>query len=105
MKVNIDFGIIPIGAGVSLSKYIIACHEILDETGLEVKLHAFGTNIEGEWDEVISAVKRCHEKVHEMGAPRILTTIKLATRTDREQTMSDKVESVLQQKKKGHQSQ
>ncbi len=101
MKVQIDFGIVPIGTGVSLSKYIIACHEILDETGLEVKLHAFGTNIEGEWDEVMSAVKRCHEKVHEMGASRILTTVKLATRTDREQSMNDKVESVLRQRAKG----
>jgi uncharacterized protein YqgV (UPF0045/DUF77 family) len=29
-----------------------------------------------------------------MGAPRISTTIKVGTRTDREQTMADKVRSV-----------
>ena len=43
---------------------------------------------------MFAAVKRCHEVVHEMGAPRISTTIKLGTRTDRVQTMEDKVRSV-----------
>ena len=57
-------------------------------------LHAYGTNIEGEWDEVFQAIKKCHEVVHEMGAPRINTTLKIGTRTDRLQTMQDKVESV-----------
>ena len=57
-------------------------------------MHAYGTNIAGEWNEVMAAIKRCHEVVHEMGAPRISTTIKLGTRTDREQTMGEKVRSV-----------
>jgi len=48
----------------------------------------------GEWDEVMAAVRRCHERVHAMGVPRITTTIKLGTRTDRDQGMDDKVESV-----------
>lgn len=45
-------------------------------------------------DEVFAAVKRCHEVVHQMGAPRITTTIKVGTRTDRVQTMEDKIRSV-----------
>ena len=52
------------------------------------------TSISGEWDEVMAAIKRCHEVVHEMGAPRISTTMKLGTRTDREQSMRDKITSV-----------
>ncbi len=44
----------------------------------------------------MAAVKRCHEVVHEMGAPRINTTIKLGTRTDRDQSMEDKINSVEQ---------
>jgi len=43
----------------------------------------------------MAAVKRCHEKIHAMGAPRITTTIKLGTRIDRQQSMADKVDSVL----------
>jgi uncharacterized protein (TIGR00106 family) len=94
MKVMVDLSIIPLGVGVSLSEYVAACERVLASTGLKTQLHAFGTNIEGEWDEVFSAVKRCHEAVHQMGAPRIATTMRLGTRTDRTQTMEDKIESV-----------
>ena len=94
MHVIADFTIIPIGVGVSLSKYVAACERVLAETGLTYELHANGTNVEGEWDEVMSAIKRCHEVLHEMGVPRISTIIKIGTRTDREQTMKDKVQSV-----------
>ena len=94
MKVIADLCLVPIGIGVSVSKEIAACQRILDEAGLKTELHAYGTNIEGEWDQVFGAIKRCHELIHEMGAPRISTTIKCGTRVDRVQTMQDKVRSV-----------
>jgi uncharacterized protein (TIGR00106 family) len=94
MKVLVDLCIVPLGVGVSLSPYIAACEKVLTEAGLKTSLHSYGTNIEGEWDDVFAAVKRCHEVVHGMGAPRITTTIKLGTRTDRAQTMEEKVRSV-----------
>ena len=94
MKVIVDLCVVPLGVGLSVSKYVAACHKIIEAAGLESSLHAFGTNIEGEWDQVFAAIKACHEKVHEMGAPRITTTIKAGTRIDRDQTMSDKIASV-----------
>ena len=94
MKIIVDLSIVPIGVGVSLSPYVAACERVLSQAGLKTKLHAYGTNIEGEWDAVFAAIKRCHETVHEMGAPRITTTIKMGSRTDREQSMGDKVQSV-----------
>ena len=95
MKVIMDLCVIPMGVGVSVSEYVDACRTILKEAGLKTQLHAYGTNIEGEWDEVMAAVKTCHEKIHGMGAPRITTTIKMGTRVDRSQTMEDKITSVL----------
>ena len=94
MKVILDLCVVPIGVGVSVSTYIAACERILNEAGLKTQLHAYGTNIEGDWDVAFAAIKRCHEVVHEMGAPRISTTIKLGTRTDRDQTMEQKIKSV-----------
>jgi uncharacterized protein (TIGR00106 family) len=94
MKVLVDLCIVPIGVGVSLSSYIAACEQVLVAAGLKTALHSYGTNIEWEWDAVFAAIKRCHEVIHEMGAQRITTTIKLGTRTDREQTMEDKIKSV-----------
>ncbi len=94
MKVIVDFCLIPLEAGLSLSPYIAECRKIIDGLSLEHTMHAFGTNIEGEWDTVMDAVKRCHYRVHEMGAPRVTSTLKIGTRTDREQHMQDKIDSV-----------
>ena len=94
MKVLLDLCIIPMGVGVSVSKYIAACEKVLQEAKLKTHLHAYGTNIEGEWDDVMAAVKQCHEKVHEMGAPHISTTIRMGTRTDRVESLESKVRSV-----------
>lgn len=94
MKVIVDLCVVPLGVGVSVSKYIAECEKILKDAGLKIMLHAYGTNIEGDWDDVFNAVKKCHERVHEMGAPRISSTLRLGTRIDREQTMEDKIKSV-----------
>jgi len=94
MNVIVDLCIVPIGVGVSLSSYVAACERVITEAGLKSVLHANGTNIEGEWDKVFAAVRRCHEMVHEMGAPRVFTVMKVGTRTDRAQTMDEKTRSV-----------
>lgn len=89
-----EFTIIPIGVEVSLAKYVAACEQVLETSGLSYELHANGTNLEGEWDQVMQAIKACQEKLHTMGVPRISTIIKIGTRTDRAQTMADKMASV-----------
>jgi uncharacterized protein (TIGR00106 family) len=94
MKVIADICVVPIGVGVSLGAYIAACEKILINAGLKVHLHGYGTNVEGEWDQVMQAFKDCHEALHAMGVPRISSTIRLGTRTDREQTIEDKILSV-----------
>ena len=100
MKVLADLCVVPIGVGVSVSEYIARCEKILSDAGLKTILHSYGTNIEGEWDDVFSAIKKCHEEIHKMGAPRISTTLRFGTRTDREQTMDDKINSVQLKLKK-----
>jgi uncharacterized protein (TIGR00106 family) len=94
MKVIADLCVVPIGVGTSVSKEVAACARVLAAAGLKTRLHAYGTNIEGEWDDVFAAVKRCHEVVHAMGAPRISSTLRFGTRIDREQHMEDKIRSV-----------
>jgi len=94
MKVVAELSIIPMGVGVSVSPYIAACERVLEEAKLTIHLHAYGTNIEGEWDAVFAAIRRCHEVVHGMGVVRISTVLKVGTRTDRDQTLEEKVQSV-----------
>ena len=94
MRVIVDFSVVPIGVGVSLSGYVAACQRVLEESGLVHQLHPNGTNVEGEWNDVFSAIRRCHRAVHDMGAPRITTVIKVGSRCDRDQGMGEKVTSV-----------
>lgn len=94
MNVIVEFTVVPIGTGVSLSKYVAACERILAESGLSYELHANGTNVEGEWEQVMAAIKRCHETLHAMGVPRLSTLVKIGTRVDRTQHMADKLASV-----------
>lgn len=94
VNVILDLCVVPMGVGVSVSRFVAACQPILEKAGLNPQLHAYGTTVEGDWDVVFAAVKRCHEAIHEMGAPRISTTIKCGTRTDRTQTMDQKVKRV-----------
>ena len=94
MKVIADLCVVPIGIGVSVSKEVAICERILTAAGLKIRLHAYGTNIEGDWDVVFAAVKQCHEALHAGGVPRISSSMRFGTRIDREQTMEEKVRSV-----------
>lgn len=94
MKVLIDICVVPLGTDVSVSKYVVACEKVFTAAGLKCSLHANGTNIEGDWDEVFAAVKRCHEVIHAMDTPRIFTSLRINTRVDKEQTLEDKIISV-----------
>jgi len=99
MHTILSFTLVPVNSGVSLSKYIAMCVDIVSSSGLDYETHSNGTNLEGSWDEVFSVVETCQKKVHEMGAERIFTTIQLGTRTDREQRMSEKSASVASKRK------
>lgn len=94
MKIIAELSIIPIGVGLSLSTYIAECERILRNKDLTIQLHAEGTNIEGELNEVLDAIKSCIEAVHELGAPRMVTNIKISSRIDKIESMKDKVNSV-----------
>jgi uncharacterized protein (TIGR00106 family) len=94
MRVIAEICVVPIGVGVSVSEHVAACERIFTAAGLKHELHANGTNLEGEWDVVLAAVKQCHMALHAAGVVRIMSTLHLHTRTDRVQTLADKVQSV-----------
>ncbi len=102
MRVMVDLCVVPIGVGVSVSEYIAECERLIDAAGLNSHLHPYGTVIEGEWDAVFAVVRACHERVHAMGAPRISTSMRVGTRTDREQSMQDKIDSVRSRLARDH---
>ncbi len=94
MRAIADICIVPIGVGLSLSKYVAECEAVFSKMGLKTRLHGYGTNVEGEWDDVVAAIKACHQRLHALGVPRISTNVRIGTRTDRDQTTNDKIRSV-----------
>jgi uncharacterized protein (TIGR00106 family) len=90
MKATAEIQVVPIGSGVSVREEVRRAHEILAGSGLQVELHAFGTNVEGELEEILAAVRRVHEVLHAEGVVRLSTAVKLGTRTDKEPSLAGK---------------
>ena len=96
MKVIVDLCVVPIGVGIDLAPYVAACQQVLQQRGIKHQLGPNSTAIEGEWGPVMEAVKACHEVVHGLGAPRIFTSLKINSRTDRDQALEEKTAAVQQ---------
>lgn len=90
MKATAEFQVIPIGQGVSVRQEISRVIELLGESDFILETHASGTNIEGELDEILAAVGRIHEVLHEEGCVRLVSYLKLETRTDKVPTLAGK---------------
>ncbi len=91
MKALAEIQVIPIGSGVSVRKEVQRAHEVIRAAGLMAQLHAYGTNVEGDLDTILSTVKRIHETLHAEGTQRLSTTIKIGTRTDKETSLEEKL--------------
>ena len=91
MKALAEIQVIPIGAGVSVRKEVMRAHRLIEESGLKVQLHSYGTNVEGELDLILATIKKVHETLHAEGTKRLSTAIKLGTRTDKEGTLEGKL--------------
>ncbi|KAI7820509.1 hypothetical protein BC939DRAFT_457536 [Gamsiella multidivaricata] len=75
----VDFAIYPLGSTKHFSEYIDQVEAILKQLGLKYKVHEQGTIIEGEMMAVMHAVKCCHNAIHSMGSPRIVSNIRVDT--------------------------
>ena len=98
MHAIVSFTLVPIDAGISISPYIAAVERELEASGLTFEVNCNSTNVEGAWEDVFAAIRRCHEVVHAEGAPRIHTCLQVGTRVDREQRMAEKLESVVRRR-------
>ncbi len=89
----LEFSMTPVGKGVSVSQYVARSLEIVDASGLDYRLHAMGTVLEGEWDEVFDVVKKCYETMS-ADCDRITCTIKVDARKGTSGRLTSKIESV-----------
>jgi uncharacterized protein (TIGR00106 family) len=90
MKATAELQVVPIGVGVSVRREVARVVELLRGHDLALETHASGTNIEGELADILAAVERVHESLHAEGSVRLLSYLKLETRTDKPPTLAGK---------------
>ena len=89
-----EISVIPIGEGIDLAGYVARIVKIIDESGLDYKLNAMGTVVEGDSDRIFDLIKKCHNKMLET-AQRVYTTVKIDERKDKKVKMIEhKVQAI-----------
>jgi uncharacterized protein (TIGR00106 family) len=91
--VLLDFSMTPLGKGESVSAYVARCLEVVAASGLDYRLHAMGTTLEGELDQVLDVVRRCFQAL-ESDCDRISCSIKIDYRKGPGGRLDDKVQKV-----------
>ncbi len=87
-----DFALVPMGSGTSAGKYIRAVYEMLSESGVKFLPGPMTTSVETQsFDELFDIIKRSNDKLTEMGVKRIITTIRIDYRLDKEISIDSKL--------------
>jgi uncharacterized protein (TIGR00106 family) len=89
----VEFSIMPVGVGESLSEAVAPVIRLIDESGLAYDFGPMGTTVEGEWDEVMGLIKKCRDKVLEKFG-RVYLVIKIDERKGWAEQITGKIKSV-----------
>jgi uncharacterized protein (TIGR00106 family) len=95
MSVMIEFSIVPMGKGTSISAQIAAVMKIVIASGVKYRANPMGTVLEGEWGEVMKVVQECHHAVMK-DAERAITSIKIDDRHGSADRIDTKLTAVEQ---------
>lgn len=95
MSMLVEFSIVPVGGGVSISPQIAEVLKIVAESGLPYKANPMGTVLEGDWDNAMAVVRKCHDAVMKK-SERALTRITIDDRRGKEDRLEKKLESLEQ---------
>ena len=91
--VLLEFSMSPLQKGDSVSEYVARSLEIIEASGLDYRLHAMGTIVQGEIDQVLDVMRRCLEAMA-TDCDRISCTAKLDYRSGHSGRLASKVASV-----------
>jgi uncharacterized protein (TIGR00106 family) len=90
MKATAELQVVPVGSGVSVRKEVKRVVAIISKRDFIIETHAAGTNIEGNFDEILAVVEEIHTTLHQEGCARLISYLKIETRTDKIPTLAGK---------------
>ncbi len=97
----LEISVVPLGTSdTSLSDFVADCLRVLREERVTYELSAMGTNIEGNLKDLIRIALKMHEVPFKRGARRVLTTLKIDDRRDKQGTLKAKKEAVQKKLRK-----
>ena len=90
MKATAELQVIPVGSGLSLRKQVTRVVDLLKAHDFIIETHASGTDIEGDLEEILDTIREIHETLHQEGSVRLMSYVKLETRSDKTPTLAGK---------------
>jgi uncharacterized protein (TIGR00106 family) len=90
-----DFAMVPMGSGTSGGKYIKAVHDLLREMGVKFVPGPMSTSIEiNSFEELFDIIAKANKRFEEMGVRRIITSINIDHRLDKEISIESKLDAI-----------
>jgi uncharacterized protein (TIGR00106 family) len=87
------FSITPLGGSDSVSEAVADAVRLVRASGLPNESNAMFTNVEGEWDDVMTLLRQCVETVA-AEAPRVSVVVKIDYRPGHDDMLHGKVASL-----------
>ena len=98
MTVIVELNIIPLGKGISVSRFLVPALQEFEKTGVKHEITPMCTIFEAESiEEAFDLARVAHEAVFRVGVKRVVTTVKVDDRRDLERSMEEKVESLKEE--------
>ena len=88
-----SFSVLPVGVGEALSEHVARVIAIIEESGLDYRLGAMETTVEGGENEVMNLIMKCHRAARDT-APRVLTSITIDDRAGATGRLTGKIEDI-----------
>lgn len=90
-----QISVIPLGTGsTSVSDFVAEVQTMLAASTLSFSLTDMATIVEGDTAELLAIAAKIHELPYTMGVQRVLTTLSIDDRRDKDVHLGDKIKSV-----------
>ena len=91
-KVNVAFQVLPRSKDKSTYDLVDIAIDVIKNSGIKYRVCPFETVLEGEYDEIMSIIKKVQEELYKHGTETMLSYIKIQSASNRDVTIEDKME-------------
>lgn len=89
----LELSVIPLGRGRSISADVADLVKLIDASGLDYRVTAAGTILEGSWEQLMDVAWKCHAEMRKK-TERVVTFLKIDDYAERTGRLTAAVTSV-----------